>query len=151
MNANPQDELLAELRSLLRRTDPVPAEVTDFARAALGWRRLDAELAELLEDSALEPGSAALTRGAAGTRSLTFRSANLTIDIELEDGLLLGQLAPAADGATVEVQTGEGAVVATVQSDELGRFRVTLEDGRRYRLRVVRADASAVETSWFSL
>ena len=50
-----------------------------------------------------------------------------------------------------EVQTGEGAVVATVQSDELGRFRVTLEDGRRYRLRVVRADASAVETSWFSL
>ena len=29
MNANPDDELLAELRAVLRRTDPVPAEVRE--------------------------------------------------------------------------------------------------------------------------
>src|SRR5439155_25447419 len=36
-----RDELLDELRSVLARADAAPAEVTEFAKAALGWRRLD--------------------------------------------------------------------------------------------------------------
>jgi len=144
------DGLLEELRSVLRRTDPVPAEVTDFAQAALGWRRLDAELAELLEDSALASESAALARGG-GPRSLTFRSDDLTIDVELGPGALLGQLSPPPAGATVELQDEEGAAVATTESDTLGRFRLELEGEGRRRLRVVRPDAVPVETSWFTL
>jgi hypothetical protein len=150
MNADPNDELFEELRSVLHRTDPVPAEVTDFAKTALGWRRLDAELAELLEDSALESESPALARGTAGVRSLTFRSDELTIDVEVQPGMLLGQLAPAA-AATIELQVENGDVAATAESDALGRFRLPLEGDGRFRLRVLRPGAPAVETSWFSL
>jgi hypothetical protein len=147
----PNDELFEELRSVLRRTDPVPAEVTDFAKAALGWRRLDAELAELLEDSVLDE-AAALTRGGGG-RSLTFRSDDLTIDVEIQDGHLLGQLAPPPAAATVELQGEDGTVVASADTDGLGRFRLELGGEGRFRLRVARRDPAAgpVETSWFSL
>ena len=151
MNADPNDELLEELRGVLRRTDPVPAEVTDFATAAFGWRRLDAELAELLEDSALVSEAPALARGVAGLRSLTFRSSELTIDVEVQPGLLLGQLAPPPASATVELQMENGDIVATADGDKLGRFRLTIEGDGRFRLRVVRPNASTVETSWFSL
>jgi hypothetical protein len=151
MNADPNNELLEELRTVLRRTDPVPAEVTDFAKAALGWRRLDAQLAELLQDSVLESESAALARGTAGLRSLTFRSDELTIDVEVQSGMLLGQLAPPPAAATIEVQAESGDVAATAESDTLGRFRLAFEGDGRFRLRVLRDDASPVETSWFSL
>jgi len=147
--AEPDDELFDELRSVLRRTDPVPAEVTDFARAALGWRRLDGELAELLEDSALDSEAPALARGG-GARSLAFRADDLTIDVEIQDGHLLGQLAPPA-AASVELQGEDGAVAATAEADGLGRFRLELGGEGRFRLRVVPPTGRAVETSWFSL
>jgi hypothetical protein len=151
VNADPNDQLFEELRTVLRRTDPVPAEVTDFAKTSLGWRRLDAELAELLEDSALESESPALARGTAGVRSLTFRSAELTIDLEVQDGSLLGQLAPPPAAATIELQLENGDVTATAESDGLGRFRLAAEGDGRFRLRILRPGAAAVETSWFSL
>ena len=150
----PTDELLDDLRNIFRRTDPVPPEVTEFAQAALGWRRLDADLAELLADSALEADSVALARGGDG-RWLTFKADDLTIDVEVQaDGnarTLLGQLAPPPAAATVEVQSTDGTVVATAAADELGRFRLTLEADGHVRLRVLREGAAPVETSWFSL
>ena len=152
MMREPEDELVDELRLLLRRTDPIPAEVTDFAKAALGLRRLDSQLAELLEDSALASEAAALARGG-GTRSLTFRSDDLTIDVEIQDGHLLGQLAPAPAAATVELQSEDATVLACVDADGLGRFRLALGEAGRFRLRVVRRDPAGapIETSWFSL
>jgi len=148
MMPEPDDELFDELRSVLRRTDPVPAEVTDFAKAALGWRRLDAELAELLDDSVLDE-AAALTRGG-GSRSLTFRTDDLTIDVEIQDGHLLGQLAPPAS-ASVALEREDGEPAATADADVLGRFRLELGGEGRFRLRVVPGSGRAVETSWFSL
>ena len=59
-----RDERLAdELRALVAPSTPCPAEVEAFAKAALGWRRLDADLAELLSDSALEAEALAGVRG----------------------------------------------------------------------------------------
>jgi hypothetical protein len=150
VSADPDDKLIEELRSVLRRTDPVPGDVTDFAKAAFGWRRLDADLAELLEDSALESESAALARGSGG-RSLTFRSDDLTIDIEVEADTLLGQLAPVPNSATIELQDTNRTVVTTTESDTLGRFRLTLQVDGRLRLRVLRPDAQPLETSWFTV
>src|SRR5438552_1940340 len=91
-------ELLGELRRLVRTVDPVPDDVTAFARAALGWRRVDAELAELLVDSRLETESLARSEGDSG-RLLSFRAADLELDLELRETdrgvVILGQLAPA--------------------------------------------------------
>jgi hypothetical protein len=153
-NSNPEDDpLLAELRRLAGVVDPVPDEVTAYAKAALGWRRIDAELAELLVDSRLE---ALATRSVSeSARSLTFRASDLDVDVELqpeEDGVsLLGQLAPAVS-ATIEAQRDDGSTVATADADELGRFRLMLEPGARVRL-VVRREppAAPVETSWIDV
>jgi hypothetical protein len=144
------DPLLAQLRRLARTVDPVPNEVTAYARAALGWRRVDTELAELLDDSRLVVAG---TRSLAETsRSLTFRSSDLQVDVEVEESrdgiLLLGQLVPAVS-AEVDVQRDDGTTLATASADELGRFRFELPAGGRIRLVVRReAPAAPVETSW---
>jgi hypothetical protein len=150
-------ELQESLRTVIDRVDPVPLTVTEFARAALGWRRLDVELAELLSASALAADLAALTRSDGdGARWLTFRTDALTIEVEVrsEDAsrLLLGQLTPAA-AARIEVQSGEGDVLAETDADDHGRFRLTLEATGRIRLRVLSGDPeqAPVETSWLSL
>jgi hypothetical protein len=155
---DPDGALQDELRALIDRVDPVPAEVTEFARAALGWRRLDSDLAELLADSALDVEVAALTRSTGlRARWLTFRAAELSIDVEVQaDGderTLLGQLAPPCAGATVEVQAADGTAAATALADELGRFRLTLENGGRVRLRILRPEpgSAPVETSWLAV
>ena len=47
------DELLmAELGSAIEQHDPVPSTAIEAARAAFAWRTFDAEVAELLFDSA---------------------------------------------------------------------------------------------------
>jgi hypothetical protein len=148
------DELIEELRGLFRRTDPIPPEATEFSRAALGWRRLDADLAELLADSALASGAALTRAGEPAERSLTFGGSELTIEVTVaSEGsvhTLLGQLAP-AEQAGVEVQAEDGSLAASTESDALGRFRATFEGGGRFRVRVRRAEAVEVETSWFSV
>ena len=152
-DARGPEELLAELRRLVGRVDPVPVEATAFAQAALGWRRIDAELAELLVDSALESEALALTRsGVARARSVTFRAPDLEIALEIQDTergvLLVGQLAPPAPAA-VEVQRDDSSLAASAEADSLGRFRVELAGGGRIRLLVRRQPPAAlVETSW---
>jgi len=153
-----QDELLiAELRALFAEVDPVPLLVSETAKASLGWRRLDADLAELLSDSALEEEPFALARGGeAPARAVTFSSAELTIDIEVhvedQGRTLLGQLSPPAP-ATVEIHTMADEQFSA-QADRLGRFRVRLPAGGPIRLRVVGGDGrggAPVETSWITV
>jgi hypothetical protein len=145
-----EEKLLGELRRLAAEVDPVPDEVLGYARAALGWRRVDAELAELLTDSELAapPG----TRGGA-VRTVTFRTADLELDVEVharDPGVrLVGRLAPAAS-AQIEVQRDDGSVGPAGDTDEHGRFRLELPAGGRIRLAIRRqAPEPPVETSWF--
>ena len=154
---DPDELLMNELRALFAEVDPVPPLVTETAKASLGWRRLDADLAELLSDSALEEQAFALTRSReAPARAVTFSSGKLTIDIEVhvndECRTLLGQLSPPAQ-ATIEIQTTAETPV-TAEADRLGRFRVRLPVGGPVRLRVLGADGrddQPVETSWISV
>ena len=152
----PSEELLYDLRRLAGQVDPIPNEVTSFAKAAVGWRRIDAELAELLSDSALDPARASLARsGVARARSVTFRAEDLEIGLSIQgDGpglVLLGQLAPPGQ-ASVEVQRDDSSVSANAKADELGRFRIELTEGGRIRLRVLRkSPASPIETSWIGI
>jgi hypothetical protein len=155
---DPDEPLIAELRALVAEADPVPAVVSAAAKAALGWRRLDADLAELLSDSTLDAEQLALTRGAgAPVRSVSFSSGQLMIDIEVHvDGerrTLLGQLSPPSV-ATIEVQRADEDTTTTAASDSLGRFRAEVAAGQPIRLRVLNVaagPAAAVETSWISI
>src|SRR5262249_58014113 len=127
------DPLLGQLRRLSKTIDSVPNEVTAYARAALGWRRVDAELAELLADSRLEATSG--TRSIAeSTRSLTFRATDVQLDVEIEESgdrlLLLGQLAPSTK-VEIDVQRDDGTILAPTSGDGLGPFRVELPPARR--------------------
>ncbi len=149
------EDTLAELKSLVDEVDPCPAEVSSFAKAALGWRRIDAELAELLSDSALDTTPALARSGVLQARSVTFKGGGLEIDVSIhEQGsgrLLLGQLAPPSR-ATIEVQRDDSTTAATTETDALGRFRVELSASGRIRLRILRdAPAPHLETSWIAI
>jgi hypothetical protein len=107
------EQLMSELRAFFAEVDPVPSLVTETPKASLGWRRLDADLAELLSDSALEEESSAVARGGgAPVRAVTFSSGSLTIDIEVhvddQTRTLLGQLSP-PEPVQLEIQTVAGA------------------------------------------
>jgi hypothetical protein len=156
--ADPDEPLVAELRALFAQADPVPASVTELAKASLGWRRLDAELAELLSDSLFEQASPAGVRGAGEglpVRSVRFRASANTIDLDVHvDGqqrLLLGQITPPVR-AEIEVETVDGTVVS-IQSDELGRFRAKLPQAGRIRLVISDGPqlGPRVVTSWITI
>ncbi len=151
------EQLVDELRDLFSIDDPVPQLVTQSAKAAIGWRRLDAELAELLADSALDAESLALARGAkAMLRSMSFSAGRLTIDVEIHgegaDRTALGQLSPPAR-ARIELQSADQAESTIVESDSLGRFRTKLPASGSIRLRVATDPDGTnwVETSWIPL
>jgi hypothetical protein len=120
------DATEAELRAIFGHMDPVPQLLEDGARAAFTWRTVDAELAELMRDSAeLQEDAGMLVRGAHGPRQLSFESPRLGIELEVtetgpRERRLAGQLLPPAPATVTIERPGEDGV--TVQSDDLGRF-----------------------------
>lgn len=115
-----EDRVMSLLRRGLDESDPVPVDVVDFAKAALAWRSIDAELAELSYDSSHEQTPVGV-RSTATARMLSFETGDWLADLEYSaaTGRLMGQVEPARI-MTVELHLG-GSVVAT-DADELGRF-----------------------------
>ena len=94
--------------------------------------------------------------GSRRTRSLTFGASDLEIDVDVQRRASAASScsasSPRAASATVEVQRDDGSIAATAETDDLGRFRLELDEGGRVRL-LVRRDppAALVETSWLTL
>jgi hypothetical protein len=150
-----QDEALIEQLRTALGTQGAPARVTDAAKAALTWLRVDAELAELLSDSALDAEPALARGGNAVVRSVSFSAGETIVELEVhpdaQGRTLLGQLSPAGE-RTIELQWSDGAAAEPARSDLIGRFRLRLERGGTIRLRIAddQADA-AVETAWIPI
>jgi hypothetical protein len=153
------DALLARLRHVAGRMEPVPLTAQIAARAAIEWRTLDAELAALVHDSALDAELLLAVRGvAAGPRALTFEVPDLTIEIEAEvtdeSGRLslAGQLVP-PQAAEVTIRHGEQMIA--VRADERGRFAARgVAPGPlslRCRLDAAPGDSRLVETAWLTV
>lgn len=154
-----EDEtLLAELRRVVGVIDPIPEAVRISARAALDWRTLEAELAELVHDSHVDEPALAVRGGPSGPRTLTFEADGLEIEIEAEpqdDGgrlRITGQLVP-AQTAQIGI-SGDGGLVLT-RADERGRFAALGVAPGRLRLRCW-LDAAPdggrlVETAWLHI
>lgn len=143
------ERLLAELRAALDGLDPIPDRVRDAARDAFAWRTIDAELAALSYDSLLDDKELAGVRsGTDAARMLTFEAEDLTVEIEVERGRLIGQLVPPQRG-DVEVRHATGSM--TVQADEVGRFVAEPVPRGPFSLRCRTASATAIVTDWIVL
>jgi hypothetical protein len=119
------DALEARLRTVIGKVDPVPPLVDEAARAAFGWGTIDADLAELLRDSADEPVEAGVRGAGTGPRQLSFESPQLGIELEVvttgpRSRRVEGQLLPPGEATVTLERPGEDSV--SVQADELGRF-----------------------------
>jgi hypothetical protein len=158
MTDDPQaldQELDDELRRIAARLDPVPDALVRAAEAAFTWRGVDAELAELAFDSLAERGSLALVRSGGEPRLLTFRAADLAIEVEImppaaaggPHSRLIGQLVPPGP-ARVQVRHPEG--VLEVEADELGRFAAERVSAGPVSLRCEQTGAgqAPVVTEW---
>lgn len=113
------DELLELVGRALRAAEPVPEHVITGALAAWTWRTIDAELAELVFDSATELTG---VRSETMSRQVTFQAPGVEIEVMvIENGVrrIVGQLVPPSE---VTVQLTSGDSVAETQTDELGRF-----------------------------
>jgi len=145
---SPEDaELLARLRSVAQRVEPVPAEVSTVARSLLSWRDPDALLAELVADTRELAG---VVRGDTAV-VLRFQAGGTEIVVQLspsgEGYRVVGQIQPAAAGTVWIRRMGEQAEVPV---DELGRFvaeRLTAGPVS-LRWRPAGEDEMAVDTAW---
>lgn len=145
-----EERLWHDLRGVFDAVDPVPADVLAVARGALALRTLDAELARLVADSALDLSVGVRDDGPG--RLVTFESDTLTIEVQVSqtgaDRHLVGQLVPPVP-ARVTIQTPGGAV--EVDADELGRFSASQVPAGPVRLVCHRPSEQVTVTSWLTI
>jgi RNA polymerase sigma factor (sigma-70 family) len=146
------DDLLARLGAIARVVDPVPPLVADMAQAALGLRALDAELAALINDSAVE---AAATRAPGDeVQLLEFETPSLAIAVQISSDQgprsMLGQLTSTQTPVevTVAIESSSGERTPEIPVDSQGRFSWPDLPGGAIRLHCTRPDGSAVVTPW---
>ncbi|WP_336206597.1 hypothetical protein [Nonomuraea sp. LPB2021202275-12-8] len=143
------DRFLAAVTQARRAAEEVPEEFVAAGKAMFCWHDIDAELAALTYDSAVE--SAAATRSAehAPLRALIFATGELTIELEVGHEALLGQVVPARAG-TAYTHLVTGDVVMSV-IDESGCFVFRPAPAQAFRLQCRPASGSNVVTDWIAL
>jgi hypothetical protein len=143
------EELLAALGDALRARQEVPEWFVETGKNAYAWHNIDAELAQLTYDSLVDRERAAVVRSeAASIRALTFTSTRLSIELEVAETSLLGQIIPPRAG-TLEVHTTAGVTSSPV--DEIGCFAVAPIPNSPFRLRCRTEDGADVLTGWITL
>ena len=149
------DELLEALGEALRAREQVPEWFVETGKNAYAWHNIDAELAQLTYDSSRDRDQgrdrdlvAAVRSEAASIRALTFTSGQLSIELEVTESSLVGQIIPPRAG-TLEVHTTAG--VASSLMDEIGCFAVTPIPNSPFRLRCRTEDGTDVLTGWITL
>ena len=144
------EQLLAALREALEADEAIPPEFIELGKNAYAWHNIDAELAQLTYDSMHEPDHALSLRAeAASIRALTFTSAHLTIELEVSEDSVLGQVIPAQSGV-IEIQGREGTTAST-EADEVGCFLIRPIPDSPFRLRFRTADGSDILTGSITL
>jgi len=147
---NSDDDLMAELSAAVAEERLVPVAAVDDARGVFQIRELDQEFALLtmLYDSLLD--QEALVRGAsrASVRTLTFQRGELSLEIEVTDDNIVGQVIP-QQAAHVTLATRQAAL-GSAETDEWGSFMMPRPPVGSVRLIWSTASEKLV-TDWFSL
>ena len=145
------EELLVALGEAMRARASVPEWFVETGKNAYAWHNIDVELAQLTYDSDSDTGrsrAAAVRSEAASIRALTFTSARLSIELEVGEGSLIGQIIPPRAG-TLEVHTTAGVTSSPV--DEIGCFVVDPIPSSPFRLRCRTEDGTDVLTGWITI
>jgi hypothetical protein len=144
------DRLLGALGDALR-AGPVPEDLVEAGKRAYAAHDLDAQFAALIYDSARD-GEAELVatrEEPAFLRAMSFGSAGLTIEIEIGEDAILGQLLPPQAGVVnVQLAKGEGVTIAI---DEAGGFVIRPIPSASFRLHCRGAAGVSALTDWISL
>jgi hypothetical protein len=145
------DTLLAVLKDAMDAERDVPPQMIAAGQAAWAWRTIDAELAALTYDSAAEADLlAAGTRAEpAALRALTFTRDEMSIELEVTEDALVGQITPPRAGDSVVVRVGTEDVTVTT-TDELGFFAIRPVPGQPFRLLIRTVAGAVVLTGWVS-
>jgi len=143
------DPLLAELRRVLRRIDPVPPHVTAQAKDAFTWRTVDEELATLAYDSRVELEPTGVRSPETQPRTLTFEAGGVLLELGVNAGVVLGQVVPPAPG-TAQLRSAAGHTV-TAAIDDAGSFVLRPVPAGLVRIRVRVADGAGITTEWARL
>jgi hypothetical protein len=143
------DELLTALGEAIKARDDVPPWFVQTGKNAYAWHNIDAELAQLTYDSRTDADAMAVARlETASIRALTFTSAHLSIELEVADGSLVGQVVPPQAG-TLETRTKAGLTTSPV--DEAGFFTVAPIPSGPFLLRFGTTGGAYVMTGWITL
>jgi hypothetical protein len=127
----------------------VPADFVAAAKQAFAWHNIDAELAQLTYDSREAHHELATRTEAASIRALTFTSGRLTIELEVGQDSLVGQIVPAQPAViTVLPRTGSEIVIT---ADEIGCFSVEPIPAGQFRLRCRTSAGVETMTGWITL
>src|SRR5262249_42710465 len=144
------EELLAALRQALAARRAVPPEFIEAGKNAFAWHNIDAELARLTYDSTHAAQLEAVTRSeSASIRALTFTSGRISIELEVTEHSLLGQVVP-AQAATIDVEAHDSSDTQ-IASDEIGCFAIDPIPSGPFRLHCRAADGVDVLPGWITL
>jgi len=144
------ERLLVALGEAIRARQAVPSWFVETGKNAFAWHNIDAELAQLTYDSRENRRELAVVRSeTASVRALTFTSAHLTMELEVTEDAVLGQVIPPRAG-TLEVHTRAGEITAT-EMDEIGCFAINPIPESPFRLRCRAAGGVDVLTGWIVL
>ena len=143
------DELLEALRRAVGAREAVPPEFVAAARDAFAWHNIDAELARLTYDSRDAEQVLATRTEAASIRALTFTSGRLTIELEVAQDSLVGQIVPAQRAEICVLPRAGSEIVVT--ADEIGCFSVEPIPLGQFRLRCRTSAGVETMTGWITL
>jgi hypothetical protein len=123
------EDLLCELGAALREEERTEVGFIQAGRMAFAWRNVDAELETLGLDTGRELAGPALVRGTgpASPRLLSFHGERVSVEVEVDEAGIVGQLTPPGPGE-VTLITADGPHV-TVATDEVGGFTLPATPG----------------------
>lgn len=133
------EQLLAAVGLMLDHDDPVPGHMVEAAMAAFTWRTVDAELFDLLFDSAQDGRLATVRAADQPARMLTLASPAYTLEIEVEPGQTVtvrGMVTPAT-GCSIELESASCKLSSDVSPDGMFEFQLTAAEP--FRLTIVDA------------
>jgi hypothetical protein len=140
------EELMGLLAESLAADLSMSPRAAEAALAAFDWVRIEADLAELVFDSAEEPELAGVRGAAAAVRQVTYQSGELTVECEVGAEGMVGEVLPPGP-ARVRLQA-PGSADRDLEVDGRGRFVDRWPPAGPFRLRIARPGRPVVATPW---